>query len=70
MEKPALNSAFGIASILNRTVILLLFGEGTKPLSEFMNIHDFEKMYHGLYRENSFLANPGTPDDVIGAYPV
>ena len=67
MEKSALSSAFGIASVLNRTVILPRFDEGTKPLSKFMNIHTFEKTYHGLYRENSFLANPRTPDDVISS---
>ena len=32
-----------------------------------MDINAFEKTYHGLYRENSFLANPRTPDDVISS---
>ena len=67
MEKSALSSAFGIASVLNRTVILPRFSEGTKPFSKFMDIDQFDKTYHGLYRENSFLANPRTPDVVISS---
>ena len=67
MEKSALSSAFGIARVLNRTVILPRFGQGTKRLSEFMNINTFDTTYRGLYRETSFLANPRTPDDVISS---
>ena len=43
MEQSALSSAFGIASVLNRTVILPRFGQGTKPVSMFMDINTFEK---------------------------
>jgi len=67
-EISALKTAMTIGYLLNRTVILPRFHNGSeafeRPLNAILHIGSFDKYFAGHYRENSFLRHPKVPPDV------
>jgi len=67
-EISALKTAMTIGYLLNRTVILPRFHNGSEaaefPLSAILHIKSFDNYFAGHYRENSFLRHPKVPPDV------
>jgi len=71
-ELSALKTALTIGHLLNRVVILPKFHCLSRygyryqqcPLNAFIDIHTFDFIFSGHYRESSFLQNPKVPNSV------
>jgi hypothetical protein len=66
-ELKALISAFAIARVLNRTLILpaLHCDQRLCSMLDFYRISHLDKQFKGLYRESVFLRHPKVPDSIL-----